>query len=317
MTDSNPPTDPDPVTELDGTPLDHRTVRTDGIDLHAVVAGPADGDPIVLLHGFPEFWYSWRGQIPALADAGFRIVAPDLRGYGRSERPRGVAAYALEELVADVAGLIDEFGVADGDDPATASVVGHDWGGVIAWRLAIDRPGSVDRLAVLNAPHPGAFRRDALTLAQFRRSLYALFFQLPRLPERAIRRDDFAAFERLFVDGVAGEGFSEADLERYRAAFRPPGAPTAALNYYRALGRRRVPAELARTFLGRERPDETVRVPTLVLWGLDDPALGSSLSQGLSAWVPDLRVERFPEAGHWVQFDAREAVVDALVEFLA
>jgi len=286
----------------------HGTVRASDVDLHYVTAGPVDGDLVLLLHGFPEFWYSWREQIPALAEAGYRVVAPDLRGYNRSEKPGGVGAYGLDKLVADVVGLIRSFG------HESARVVGHDWGGVIAWQVATDRPDVVDRLVVLNAPHLSAYERELRSsFSQILRSSYAFFFQLPWLPEWSLRRDDFAALEELFRDQpVRPDAFTDEEMARYKRAFARPGTLTAATNYYRALFRRMVRLTLTQGGVGDQRVD----VPTLLLWGLRDQALSPSLSEGLEQWVPDLRVERYPDASHWVHFDARERVNEALDGFL-
>ena len=286
----------------------HSTVETNGVRLHVVTAGPDDGDPVVLLHGFPEFWYAWHHQIPALAEAGYRVVAPDLRGYNCSEKPSGVDAYHLDELVGDVAGLVNHY------DGSSAHIVGHDWGGLLAWQTAIDRPGVVDRLAVLNAPHPSAYERAIRTsLTQLRKSWYVFYFQLPILPELGLGWNDFALLDRLLGDGtVRPDAFTDRDIERYKRALARPGARTAALNYYRALARRNARLTLTRGGVG----DLPVRVSTLLVWGEQDEALDISLTEGLEEWVPDLRVERLPEASHWVQFDAPDRVADLLVAHL-
>ncbi|WP_226023044.1 alpha/beta fold hydrolase [Halomicrobium salinisoli] len=290
--------------------VEHHRVRVNGVSLHYVTAGPEDGDLAVLLHGFPDFWYSWRHQIPALVDAGYRVLAPDMRGYNRSEAPGGVAAYDLDELVADVAGLIEHAG------RERAHVVGHDWGGLVAWQVGIDRPDVVDRLAVLNAPHPAAYVRDLTTWEQLRKSWYVFWFQVPRLPEWGFARDDFAVFDEIFDEGTARpNAVTDADLERYREAFRRNG-PRGPINYYRALARRRA-KQGAGALLGSGWPDWRVDVPTLLLWGERDMALATSLTRGVERWVPDLRVERYGDAGHWVQFDAAGRVNEALAEFLA
>jgi len=292
-------------------PWTHEQAVANDVRLHYVAAGDPDDPLVVLLHGFPEFWYSWHRQLPALADAGYRVVAPDMRGYNRSEKPRGVAEYGVESLVGDVAGLIDRC------DADSARVVGHDWGGVVAWETAIRRPEIVDRLAVLNAPHPGRYRRTlASDPSQWRRSWYALYFQLPRVPEFFLGARDGAGVAKLLRDTARPDTFDETDLRRYRAAASRPGALTAAVNYYRAAFRDGL-GEEARALVGGGRPDRTVRVPTLLLWGDDDPALGASLSRGLDEWVPDLRVEHFPDATHWLQHDRPEAVSDRLASFFA
>jgi len=292
----------------DGEPWRHDTVETNGVRLHVVTAGPEDGPLVVLLHGFPEFWYAWHHQIPALAEAGFRVVAPDMRGYNRSEKPDGVDAYHIDELVSDVAGLVHVF------DRETAHVVGHDWGGLVAWQTAIDRPGVVDRLAVLNAPHPTKYERALRSNpAQLAKSWYGGFFQLPGLPELTLSALDFEAIERMLGDGtVRPDAFSETDIERYKDAFAQPGARTAALNYYRALARRNAKLTLTGDGVG----DLPVRAPTLLIWGEQDAALDVSLTEGLQEWVPDIRVERLPDASHWVQFDAPERVSELLLAHL-
>ncbi|WP_158057517.1 alpha/beta fold hydrolase [Halorussus halophilus] len=291
-------------------PWTHDQILVNGVRLHYVEAGEKDAPLVVLLHGFPEFWYSWRAQIPALADAGFRVVAPDMRGYNESEKPHGVSSYRSEELVGDVAGLVRELGEEQ------AHVVGHDWGGIVAWQTAIRHPEIVDRLAVLNAPHPGAYRRELQrNTDQLRRSWYALFFQLPWLPERLLGARNCAVLADLPDSATNPEAFTETDVRRYREAASQPGALRSALNYYRAAFRENLRTEL-RALVGGERPDQSVRAPTLLLWGEQDPALCVELTEELAKWVPDVRVERLPDASHWVQNDAPDRVNEALVEFL-
>jgi pimeloyl-ACP methyl ester carboxylesterase len=271
-----------------------------GVRLHYVEAGT--GPPVLLLHGFPEFWYSWRHQLPALAAAGFRALAPDLRGYNESDKPAGVASYRLEHLRADVLGLIRHLGAE------RVALVGHDWGGVVAWDVAIHAPEAVDKLVVLNAPHPAAFRRDLKRPGQLLRSWYVFFFQLPRLPEWSLRRRGFAAVERMFRRQPARpDAFTDDDIWEYKRALARPGALTAALNYYRA-----APRTAGEALRGLRQ----VQAPTLLVWGERDPYLGPHLTRGLEPWVPDLRVERLPGVSHWVQNDAPERVNALLADFL-
>ncbi|MEX0785710.1 MAG: alpha/beta hydrolase [Dehalococcoidia bacterium] len=279
----------------------HREAVVNGVRLHYVESG--EGPLVVLLHGFPEFWYSWRRQIPALAEAGFRVVAPDQRGYNTSDKPRGVASYRIETLVDDVAGLIEHAG------ESKATVVGHDWGGAVAWMTPMLRPEVVDKLIVLNSPHPGAFQRELRSPAQLLKSWYMFFFQLPWLPEAALRMGDFRAIERqLTSDPVPPGAFSEDDIAAYKEALRQPGALTAAINYYRAA--------VGRNPLGMSRLVRSIDVPTLLIWGERDNYLGRRLTEGLEQWVPNIRVERIAEGSHWVQVDSAPRVNELMIAFL-
>ncbi len=281
----------------------HREARVNGIGLHWVEQG--DGPLVVLLHGFPEFWYAWRHQLPALAAAGFRAVAPDLRGYNLSEKPRGVKAYRIEALLGDLEGLIALLAAERGE--TRAHVVGHDWGGAFAWYAPLFLPERLLSLTLLNAPHPLAFRRELRTNpAQRKKSSYVFFFQLPWLPERRIRAGNFAILEKMLRrDPVRPGAVSDGDIRLYKEALGRPGALTAAVNYYRAA--LRFPPKVR----GRKWP-ESLR--TLVVWGTRDRYLGPGLLEGLDRWVPNLTVERL-EASHWIQSDAADDVNRLLVAF--
>ena len=311
-------------------PWTHGEVVANGVRLHYVEAGDPENQLVLLLHGFPEFWYAWRHQIPTLVDAGYHVVAPDLRGYNASEKPRGVDAYRLTHLIGDVTSLIDEFGTDEPstDGPATsdevhgqAIVVGHDWGGAIAWEVAIRHPEAVEKLATLNAPHPERFQRELGSPSQLRKSWYMFYFQVPKIPELGFRAGDFRLLDRLLRDDpVNPDAFDAVDVERYKDALAKPGALTAAINYYRALARENALRTLRRAlFGGPDHPPEhrRVEVPTLLIWGEQDSALNASLTDGLDRWVDDLRVERLPDASHWVQADAPQEVNNLLVGFLA
>jgi pimeloyl-ACP methyl ester carboxylesterase len=275
------------------------------VRLHWVEQGT--GPLLVLLHGFPEFWWGWHRQIPALAAAGFRVVAPDMRGYNLSEKPKGAASYRVSILVQDVVSLVRHLG------EERAHVAGHDWGGVVAWRLALRHPELVDRLVVLNAPHPAVFSRELKRPRQFVRSWYAMFFQLPLLPEAIFRANDYATLERIFRESPARPGaFSDDDIRRYKEAMARPGALKAMLDYYRTF---------ARTLGGRSGSGgidvtQPVERPTLVIWGERDTALNPHNLDGLERYVPDLRVERLPDASHWVLADAPERVSELMIRFL-
>lgn len=281
----------------------HRTEAVNGLKLHWVEAGR--GPLVVLLHGFPEFWYAWRHQIPALAAAGFRVAAPDLRGYNLSDKPKGAASYRAGAVMDDVAALIGHLGAE------RAHVVGHDWGGVIAWRLAMRRPERVERLAIINAPHPAVFARELRHLRQLRRSWYAGFFQLPLIPEALIRANDYALLERIFRNGPRRPGaYTDEDIRLYKEAVAQPGALTAMLDYYRAISR-----SAPRGKEDEQGGDGLVQRPTLVIWGEQDTALTTHNLEGLERYVADLRIERIPEASHWVPADAPERVNRLLIDF--
>jgi len=280
-------------------PLTHGEAQVGGgIRLHYVEAG--EGPLVVLLHGFPEFWYGWRHQIPALAAAGYHVVAPDMRGYNLSDKPLGWRAYDAEHVARDVAGLIGHFGVE------RAYVVGHDWGAAVAYTVAMRHPEVVEKLAILNVPHTERMLAGFRTARQLRKSWYMFFFQLPWLPEKGLERDDFSFLKRgLRAD--SREAFSDSDLERYVEAWSRPGALTGMINYYRAALRRSPRATLAGL--------RQIEAPTMVIWGERDRHLGAELAQPLPQWVPNLRMERIPEATHWVQHDAPARVNQLLAEF--
>jgi epoxide hydrolase 4 len=272
------------------------------VRLHYVEAGPADGPLVLLLHGFPEFWYSWRRQLPALANAGYRAVAPDMRGYNLSEKPSSWRAYGAERLAGDVAGLIQALG------RERAFVVGHDWGAAVAYYAATFHPDAVKRLAILNVPHPARMLAGLRTLRQLRRSWYMFFFQIPALPEHLLARENYSFAKRSLRANAARGAFTDEDLERYVAAWSQPGALTGMIAYYRAALR-----NTPRKALSSLRP---IAAPTLVIWGERDAYLGSELAEPDPRWVPDVRVQRIPEASHWVQHEAPERVNELLIEFL-
>lgn len=309
MTESTPP-EPTPA----GPALRHRRESVGNLRLHWVEEG--EGPPVILLHGFPEFWYAWRYQLPALAAAGYRAVAPDLPGYNASDRPEGVDPYRLDTVVDDIVGLIRELG-------APVHLVGHDWGGVVAWRLAERHPELLRRLVVMNAPHPDAYRRTLRRPRQLLRSWYVFFFQLPWLPERVLQAFDFEVVERIMRRDIRRQDvLRETDFRRYVEAIARPGALTAALNYYRAAGRDAMPRWLSgrsaadRAAPRRGAPRGRVDVPTLLVWGERDRYLTPGLTEGLERWVPDLQVERIADASHWVQVEAHEHVNQVLTWFL-
>jgi pimeloyl-ACP methyl ester carboxylesterase len=238
--------------------------------------------------------------IPALAAAGFRAVAPDLRGYGTSDKPRGLDAYRIDVLAADVARLVGALG------EERAAVVGHDWGGALTWYAAMWHPGCVSRLAVLNCPHPSRMSRALKTARQWRRSFYMLLFQAPLLPEAALRARDFAALRALFRRDPRRPGaYSEADIDEIVQAAAQPGALPAMIDWYRAALRRKP-----------HKKWQPIEQPALVVWGDQDRFLLPELAEPDRSWVRDLRVVRLPQASHWVQADAPDEVNAALLSFL-
>jgi pimeloyl-ACP methyl ester carboxylesterase len=283
------------------------SLNANGIGFHALADGPADGPLVLCLHGFPELGRSWRHQLPALASAGYRAVAPDLRGYGETEL-RG--PFDLPTLVEDVAALVAVLG------RERAVVMGHDWGGAVAWSVAARRPSVVERLVVLNCPPPQILARAIVrSPAQLRRSWYVLFFQLPWLPERRMAANAAEVVGRALVGGShRREAWTREEVDAYRAAFARPGRAKAAIDWYRAGFRRSV-----RPRRGRARA--TVAAPTLVLWGVEDRFLGRELvtlerlrdafSEGN---VPS--VVLIEDAGHFVQNEAPERVNDELLRWL-
>ncbi len=291
--------------------IHHRFVRVNGVHLHYVEAYPATSSSsqssssklLFLLHGFPEFWYSWRRQIPALAASGFRVLAPDMRGYNLSDKPPGIAAYRMQALLGDVIGLIAHAGAQ------RAAVAGHDWGGVIAWHLAMYYPQVVEKLIILNAPHPAAYRREMRSLRQLLKSWYVFFFQVPALPELLLRIGDFDWLGRMMrYQPVHPEAFGPDDVRRYKQAMARPGALTAALNYYRAFLRYRKQCKRSKVV--------PIQVPVLLLWGERDLYLNTHLTEGLTPWVPNLSVVRFPDCSHWVQNDVPDRVNRFMIDFL-
>jgi pimeloyl-ACP methyl ester carboxylesterase len=258
------------------------------------------GDTLaLLLHGFPEARQAWRKQLPVLADAGWHVVAPDLRGYGGTSRPSGLEPYRIEHLVDDVAALFDAFA------PKTRILMAHDWGGVIAWQVAIRKRAALDGLIILNAPHPGVFARVLRsTWRQMFRSWYVAFFQLPWLPEAQLSANNGEALVRILKG--QSPNFSADLLETYRRNIVQPGAATAMVNYYRANA----------TALGRTLGTaEKIAVPTLVIWGENDVALDIALTYGNEDFVSDLAITRLPGVSHWVQEDAPDPVNALVIEW--
>ncbi len=283
-----------------GLDLKHRIIATNGIQLHAVEAGPEDGPLLILLHGFPEFWYGWRHQIEPLAEAGFRVLVPDQRGYNLSDKPRGIRSYGIDVLARDILGLIDDAG------REKVFVVGHDWGGAVGWWLGARHPERLEKLGLLNIPHPMVMGRYVTThLSQARKSWYIFYFQLPGLPERSLRAGNWKLAEKsLRVTSRRGT-FSDADLIAYREAWSRPGAATGMIHWYRAALRARPPWPR----------DPRVRVPTLLIWGTRDRALEKEMAQPSIDLCDQGRLVYLDDASHWVQHEEPDAVNALLADF--
>jgi epoxide hydrolase 4 len=280
--------------------LEHVNLPTNGIRLHVVQSGSRYGSLVILLHGFPEFWYGWRRQIQPLAGAGMRVWVPDQRGYNLSDKPHGSCAYCLDELAKDVIGLIDSAGVEK------CYLVGHDWGAAVAWWVAVKYPERLNKLAILNVPHP-AVMIHTLTNSreQLRRSWYMFFFQIPFFSEAILRNDDYGLLVRTLMAGSAPGSFTPTDIDKYRQAWWRQGAITSMLNWYRAALQN--PLDLS--------ADMHIKVPTLMLWGAQDQALSREMAQPSLDLCDEGKLVFFENSSHWVQHDASEPVNRHLLDF--
>lgn len=279
--------------------LEHHLVQTNGITLHTAVAGPADGPAVILLHGFPEFWYGWRKQIPALVEAGFRVWVPDQRGYNLSDKPRELAAYRQSVLAEDILGLIDATG------QERVYLAGHDWGAAVAWRVASLHPERLRHVAILNVPHPSvAYRRITSDPRQMVRSTYIAYFQLPRLPEALLSAGNWRLMARAMRNSSLPGAFSDEELAEYRRAWSQPRAMTSMLNWYRAAARLRE----------ETWPSGPVAPPVTIIWGKKDFALVNVMAEESLALCRQGELIWLPENSHWVQHEAAERVNAILLD---
>ena len=285
-----------------GSGITVREVAANGLTFEVAQAGA--GDHLVLcLHGFPELNFSWRHQMPLLAELGYRVWAPNQRGYGASSRPAGVASYSVDRIVADAAALFDASGASK------LTLMAHDWGGAIAWNFAINRVRPIERLVVMNLPHPYCFAEALKHGAQRRRSWYMAAFQIPWLPERLMAANRAAAVRNAFRGmAVDKSRFPDAVLDVYADAALRPGALGAMINWYRAAARHRDKMAIGN--------GGKVDVPTLIVWGEEDTALGLETLDGTERYVRDLTIRRLPGVSHWVQQEAPEAVNAIVREWL-
>lgn len=281
----------------------HEYAKVNGVRLHYVKEGSGDS-LVIMLHGWPEFWYSWRHQITALKSK-FTVVAPDLRGFNLSGKPDGIKSYTQEEVAKDIVALIGHLGFKK------AVVVGHDWGGAIAWHIALNYPDLVEKFVVMNCPHPAIFIKNIKSNpSQLLRSWYMFFFQLPYVPELAMNFDLKRFFVKAFRDwSYHKENFSDVILEKYVEAYQQKGALTGGINYYRA-NIRAVREE-------KQHQNRKVTAPTLMIWGEGDKALGTELIDGTEKYIDNsFKVHRIKECSHWVQNDCWEEVNSVLLDFL-
>lgn len=282
----------------------HDFVNVDGLRMHYVTQGT--GKLALLLHGFPDFWYVWRFQIPELAKH-FRVVAPDLRGYNQTDKPMGVENYRLNSLAGDVLGLIKAL------NETRAIIIGHDWGGVIAWSFAAFNPEYTEKLVVLNAPHPNAYtNRTKHSFRQLQKSWYVFFFQIPSVPEEVLSRNDYSFLKSMVkLSFMNKEVLTDEDLKFYVEAWSHPGALTAMMNYYRM---NMNPSIL---FSERTITFPKITMPTLVIWGEQDVALSKNLIENMEEFVDaPYSIEYIPNCGHWVQLEQPTLVNKIIDEFL-
>lgn len=289
---------PDPASGIS-----QRFIAANGQTFELAECGdPASPRLALCLHGFPELNYSWREQMPLLAARGWRVWAPNMRGYGASSKPQGWINYRLDTLIEDVAALIDASGAQE------VMLIAHDWGALVAWHFAIRRLRPLTRLVIMNVPHPKCAQRELKHWHQLKKSWYMFFFQIPGLPEWSLARDGAAAIKRVFVNDALNKQHFTADVQQvYADAALRPGAMTAMVNYYRAL---------FRTPDARDIGDAMVDVPTLMLWGDNDVALDVRCTNGTDQWVPGIELHLLPGVSHWVQQDAPDEVNRLLADWL-
>lgn len=272
-----------------------------GLMLHVVEAGPANGPLLILLHGFPEFWWAWRYQIPSLAEQGYHVVVPDMRGYNESDAPDEVSAYRLDILAADVAALADHYGAE------RFHLAGHDWGGVVAWAVSASYPDRLKRLVIMDAPHPDLWLEQAIKHpTQALRSTYVALFQLPWLPEAALSALNFAGLRAMVEASARKDTFKPGDMERYTQAWAHPGSMTAMLNYYRSLREQKKPEQPAR-----------IKCPTLILWGEKDSFLEHHVARAGLGQCDNGRLSIIPGATHWLHLEEPEQVNAEIIAFLS
>ena len=287
------------------SPVESRVLHINDIALHVVLAGPEKGQPIIFLHGFPEFLFAWRNQIDHFVSYGYRVIIPDQRGYNLSGKPAGIANYSIDLLARDVVGVLDN--VAG----SKAFVVGHDWGAAVSWYLAARYSDRIHRTAMLSVPHPRVFIKNLImNPAQLRKSWYMFLFQLPWLPEFIVSRRDWALLVRALQDTSTPGLFSDSDLEQYKESWARKGALTAMLNSYRA-------ALLRPSKLVLDREGSRVKVPALLIWGKNDQFAVEAMARESLQYCDNGHLEFFETATHWVQHEEAANVNNLLSQFFA
>lgn len=272
-----------------------------GITLHVVEAGPEDGPPLILLHGFPEFWWAWRYQITPFAEQGYHVIVPDMRGYNTSDAPEEVEAYVLDTLVADVMALADSYGAE------RFALVAHDWGAVIGWRLATLHSDRLNRVVLMDGPHPDQWGSDALHHpTQALRSTYVAMFQAPCLPEAMLSAFDHAGLKAMIQGSSHADAFAAADLDQYARAWAHPGSVTGMLTYYRALRNRKA-----------EDPVPPITAPLLALWGERDVFLENFVARNALTVCTNGRLSIVPGASHWLHIEQPDRVNQEVIAFLS
>jgi pimeloyl-ACP methyl ester carboxylesterase len=278
--------------------LRERYIETNGVRLHVVEAGPANGPMVLFLHGFPEFWYAWRKQLPFFAEKGFLAVAPDQRGYNLSDKPAGIAAYGIDELAKDINGLIDAYGQRQ------VYLVGHDWGASVAWWTAIKYPDRVKKLVILNVPHPKVMARNVFkNTLQMQRSWYIFFFQIPGAAEKLAAETDYEWVLEMVRTSANPGAFTPEELEEYRKVFQRPGAFTAMVNWYRAMVQTR--QEAPKSF--------DVTMPMILMWGEQDVSMLSQMADESMPFCKQGKLIKMPGVSHWIQHEQADKV-NTLIE---
>lgn len=279
--------------------IEHRNIEVNGVILHTVLAGPENGEPVILLHGFPEFWYGWNKQIKALAEAGLRVIVPDQRGYNLSGKPSGIESYSMDILARDVTELIKILGYKQ------VFLAGHDWGAIVSWWTAQNYPDRIKKLVIMNVPHPYVMKSAiSKSKKQTLKSWYIFFFQLPFLPELAFKA---GAGRLVLTRSSLKTTFTSEDLEKYKEAWSQPGAVTAMINWYRAMRRIKVNPVIT---------SPEITMPALVIWGKRDIAIRYELAQKSVDLCRQGRLVTFEDATHWVQHDKSDEVNRLLIDFL-